>query len=182
LPVDFVAADSGALGLFGPAHSSSLLTAGALVEPETDGVAMSQAKSGDTVRIHYTGTLSGGEIFDSSEGRDPLEFKLGGGQVIPGLESEIEGMQVGEKKSIAVSPADGYGDHHPEGVQKVPRGDFPPDMELNIGLELTATSPEGKSMRVKVIEIGEAEVTLDANHPLAGNALVFDVELIEIAA
>lgn len=143
---------------------------------------MSQVKSGDTVRIHYTGTLADGVQFDSSAGREPLEFKIGGGQVIPGLEREMIGMASGEKKLIQIAADDAYGPHRPEGVQQVPRGDLPESIELAVGLELTASSPDGQSMRVMVTALDDEFVTMDANHPLAGKDLTFDVELLEITA
>ncbi|MEQ8659965.1 MAG: peptidylprolyl isomerase [Gammaproteobacteria bacterium] len=143
---------------------------------------MSQAKTGDTVRIHYTGTLTDGTEFDSSTGRDPLEFTLGEGHIIPGLEREIAGMAVGDTKTVTVPAGDAYGPHHAEAVHEVQREQIPETIDLAIGVELQATAQNGQVMRLRVVELGEEVVKLDANHPLAGQDLVFEVELVEIAA
>lgn len=141
---------------------------------------MSTAKSGDTVRIHYTGKLTGGEVFDSSEGRDPLEFQLGSGMVIAGMDAGIMGMAVGDKKTLNIPSDQAYGPRHEEGIQAVPKGDFPPEIPLEVGLQLQMQTPDGRAMPVTVAEISETEVTLDANHRLAGEDLIFDVELTDI--
>ncbi|MCK5624056.1 MAG: peptidylprolyl isomerase [Alphaproteobacteria bacterium] len=142
---------------------------------------MSEAKSGDTVRIHYTGTLTDGTCFDSSEGRDPLEFTLGGGQVIPGLEREIFGMKVGEKKTVTAVADEAYGQPNPAAMQEVPRATIPPEIELAVGGQLQAMTEDGREVSVTIVALTEDTVTMDANHPLAGKDLVFDVELVEIA-
>lgn len=143
---------------------------------------MTQAKSGDTVRIHYTGTLTNGTQFDSSAGRDPLEFELGAGQIIPGLEAEIDGMTVGEKKTVTVPADQAYGARVEEAVHEVERTQIPDDISLEVGAELQASGQDGRTMRLRVVGLTEEHVTLDANHPLAGEDLVFEVELLEIAA
>ena len=142
---------------------------------------MAQAKSGDTVRIHYTGTLSDGSVFDSSEGRDPLEFTVGSGQVIPGFDKAVDGMQVGEQKTVEIACADAYGEAHPDARQDVPRDQFPPNIDLQEGLQLQMTMPSGQAVPVTVAALSEDTVTLDANHPLAGKDLTFKLELVEIA-
>ena len=142
---------------------------------------MTQVKSGDTVRIHYTGTLTDGSTFDSSEGRDPLEFTVGSGQIIPGLDTALPGMAVGEKKTVNVSGDEAYGPLNPDMRQAVPREGIPPEIPLEIGTMLQMQTPEGQVVPVTVVELGEEEVTLDANHPLAGKDLIFDIELVEIA-
>ena len=142
---------------------------------------MSEAKQGDTVRIHYTGTLNDGTTFDSSEGRDPLEFTVGTGQIIPGLEKAIPGMHVGEKKTVEVPCAEAYGEREPGAMQTVPRDQIPEEIEVKPGLQLQVQTPQGQVMPVTVAEVNESEVTLDANHPLAGRDLTFDIELVEIA-
>lgn len=142
---------------------------------------MSEAKQGDTVRIHYTGTLNDGTTFDSSEGRDPLEFTVGTGQIIPGLEKAIPGMNVGEKKKVEVPCAEAYGEREPGAMQTVPRDQIPEEIEVKPGLQLQVQTPQGQVMPVTVAEVSESEVTLDANHPLAGRDLTFDIELVEIA-
>ena len=141
---------------------------------------MTQANSGDTVRIHYTGTLTDGSTFDSSTGRDPLEFQLGSGQIIPGLDNAIQGMNVGETDKVTIPAAEAYGPHNPEAVQTVPRTDIPAEIDLSPGLTLNAQRPDGQAMPVKVVEVTETQVTLDANHPLAGQDLTFDFELVAV--
>ncbi len=141
---------------------------------------MSEAKSGDTVRLHYTGTLTDGSKFDSSEGRDPLEFTLGGGQIIPGLEREIFGMKLGDKKTVTAVADEAYGQPNPAALQDVPRDTIPPEIELAIGGQLQVSSQEGQQMTVTITAITDEVVTMDANHPLAGQDLIFDVELVEI--
>ncbi len=141
---------------------------------------MTQAKSGDTVSIHYTGKLTDGTQFDSSEGRDPLEFQLGAGQVIKGLEQEIEGMDVGAKSTVTIAADEAYGQHDPNQVQRVERSVIPEDIDLQVGMQLGANTQSGEQITLTVTDIGDAEVTLDANHPLAGQDLVFDVELVEV--
>ena len=142
---------------------------------------MTQAKSGDTVRIHYTGTLGDGTQFDSSAGRDPLEFALGGGQVIPGFDSAVDGMTVGESKSVTIPPEQAYGERHEQLVQQVPKSALPEDMKPEVGMQLQSQSPDGQVMNLVVTEVEEATITVDANHPLAGQALTFAIELVEIA-
>ena len=141
---------------------------------------MSQAKSGDTVKIHYTGTLDDGTQFDTSAGRDPLEFELGGGQVIPGFDTAVEGMAVGESKNVRIEPDQAYGERHDQLVQQVPRSALPDDLEPEVGMGLQSQSPDGQVMMLMVTEVGEDEITVDANHPLAGQALNFDIELVEV--
>mgnify|MGYP000064759102 FL=1 len=142
---------------------------------------MAEVKSGDTVQIHYTGTLQDGTTFDSSEGRDPLEFVVGSGQIIPGLDSAMPGMEVGDKKVVKIGSAEAYGDVNPEMRQAVPREGIPADIPLEIGTQLQMQTPEGQALPVTVVEVDETTVTLDANHPLAGKDLQFDIELVKIA-
>lgn len=141
---------------------------------------MSQAKPGDTVRMHYSGSLADGTQFDSSRGRDPLEFQLGSGQIIPGLDQAMTGMEVGDTKQVAVAPEDGYGDRDPARVQAVPREQIPDHIPTAPGTQLQMETPDGQTVPVVVAQENEGEVTLDANHPLAGQHLTFDVELVEI--
>ncbi|MCW9042406.1 MAG: peptidylprolyl isomerase [Pseudopelagicola sp.] len=141
---------------------------------------MTAAKSGDTVRIHYTGTLSDGSVFDSSEGRDPLEFTLGSGQVIPGFDTGVTGMTVGETKTIEIASDDAYGPVQEEARQDVPRAQIPAEIPLEVGIQLQMQSPTGQVVPVTVVEITEEAVTLDANHPLAGKDLTFALELVSI--
>lgn len=141
---------------------------------------MTDARSGDTVRIHYTGTLSDGSTFDSSQGREPLQFTVGSGEIIPGLDRAIEGMSVGETKTVTVPAADAYGDHNPDGVQSVPRAEVPDHIPLDPGTQLQVQTGDGRTLPVTVTEVTADAITLDANHPLAGKDLTFEVELVEI--
>lgn len=141
---------------------------------------MTQVKAGDTVRIHYTGTLSDGTVFDSSEGRDPLEFTVGAGQIIAGLDSAMHGMAVGEAKTVEVPAAEAYGAHDPARMQDFPRARVPDEIPLEVGAALALRGPDGKSLQVRVAEVTDDVVVLDANHPLAGKDLSFAVELVEI--
>lgn len=141
---------------------------------------MAQAKAGDTVRIHYTGTLDDGSQFDSSVGRGPLEFTLGSGQVIPGFDSGVTGMEVGEKKTIHIPCAEAYGEFNPAAQQDVPRDQIPADIPLEVGTQLQMQALNGQVMPVKVAAVTDETVTLDANHPLAGQDLTFALELVEI--
>ncbi|MCZ7675450.1 MAG: peptidylprolyl isomerase [Roseovarius sp.] len=141
---------------------------------------MTQAKTGDTVRIHYTGTLSDGSTFDSSEGREPLEFTVGSGQIIPGLDAALPGMEVGERKTVEVPADEAYGQPDPDARQSVPRADVPADIPLDIGTRLQVQTPQGQAMPVTVAEVTESEVILDANHPLAGRDLTFAIELVSV--
>lgn len=142
---------------------------------------MTQVKSGDTVRIHYTGTLPDGHTFDSSAGRDPLEFEVGSGQIIPGLDTALPGMEVGESKTVNVPCAEAYGPTNPDMRQEVPRAGIPADIPLEPGTQLQMQTPQGQVLPVTVVEVADETVTLDANHPLAGQDLVFEIELVEIA-
>lgn len=143
---------------------------------------MSQAKSGDIVKIHYKGTLDDGSKFDSSEDRDPLEFELGSGQVIPGFDTAVEGMTVGESKNVRLEPEEAYGPRHDQLVQEVERSVLPEDLTPEEGMALQTESPEGQVMQLMVTAITETTITLDANHPLAGQALSFEIEVVDIAS
>ncbi|WP_299024650.1 peptidylprolyl isomerase [uncultured Sulfitobacter sp.] len=143
---------------------------------------MAEVKAGDTVHLHYTGTLLDGTTFDSSEGRDPLQFEVGSGQIIPGLDVAIPGMKVGDKKIVKIGADDAYGQLNPEMRQAVPREGIPADIPLEVGTQLQMQTPDGQAMPVTVVEVDEATVTLDANHPLAGKDLQFDIELMKIDA
>jgi peptidylprolyl isomerase len=142
---------------------------------------MSQAKSGDTVKIHYTGTLGDGTEFDSSAGRDPLEFALGSGQVIPGFDNAVDGMTVGDSKTVTIPAGEAYGERHDQLVQEVPKDALPGEMEPEVGMQLQSQSPDGQIMNLVIVEVEEETITVDGNHPLAGQALTFAIELVEIA-
>jgi peptidylprolyl isomerase len=141
---------------------------------------MSQAKSGDTVKIHYTGTLEDGTTFDSSQGRDPLEFEIGSGQVIPGFDKAVEGMAVGESKEVTIPADEAYGPRHEQMVQDVPMSALPPDLEPEVGMALSAQGQDGSELRLTVTEVKEDSITVDGNHPLAGQPLTFAIELVNI--
>jgi len=142
---------------------------------------MSQAKSGDSVKIHYTGTLEDGTEFDSSSGREPLEFSLGSGQVIPGFDNAVDGMAVGDSKTVTIPAGEAYGERHEQLIQQVPKTSLPDDMKPEVGMQLQSQSPDGQVMNLLVTEVEDETITVDANHPLAGQALTFAIELVEIA-
>lgn len=140
---------------------------------------MTQAERGDTVRVHYTGTLAGGEQFDSSAGRDPLEFTLGDGMVIPGFESAVTGMAVGESKTFDIPSDQAYGPRRDEMVMQVERNQFPDHIDPEVGQQLQMQQGN-QAFVVTVAEVNDDAVTLDGNHPLAGQDLTFTIELVEI--
>ena len=141
---------------------------------------MTKAKNGDTVKVHYTGKLTDGQVFDSSVNAEPLEFTLGQQQVIPGFEEAVVDMQPGEKKTIEIVADEAYGQPSDDLKQQVQRGMLPDDIELKVGLQLTAQNQSGQPFTVTVAEFDDDNVTLDGNHPLAGKDLTFDLELVEI--
>jgi FKBP-type peptidyl-prolyl cis-trans isomerase 2 len=140
---------------------------------------MPQAKQGDTVRVHYTGTLEDGQEFDSSRGLDPLTFTIGAGAVIPGFDDAVTGMAVGDEKRVTIPAADAYGPRRDELTVRIPRTELPPDLELEEGTQLRMEQDD-QSLVVTVRELDDETVTLDANHPLAGESLTFDLRLVEI--
>ncbi|MFQ5757447.1 MAG: peptidylprolyl isomerase [Acidiferrobacterales bacterium] len=141
---------------------------------------MSQAKAGDTVRVHYTGKLDDGIEFDSSAGREPLEFALGSGQVIPGLDKAVEGMKVGESKSERIPAEEAYGPRQEQLIQEIPKSALPDDLDPSVGMSLEAKQPDGEVIKLVVSAVAEESITVDGNHPLADQALNFDIELVEI--
>lgn len=141
---------------------------------------MQQAKKGDKVKVHYHGKLTDGNTFDSSEGREPLEFEIGGGMVIAGFDDGVTGMKIGEKKTINIPADQAYGPKQEEMIMEFPKDRFPADMVPEVGLQLNMSNGSGQNFPVVIIEVKENEVLLDANHPLAGEELVFDLELVAI--
>jgi peptidylprolyl isomerase len=139
-----------------------------------------QAKKGDVVRVHYTGKLLDGTLFDSSVGREPLEFTVGAGQMISGFDAGVEGMTVGDKKTIQIAPEHAYGPRDEEAIIEFPAENVPEDMQLEAGMQLTLRNQHGQPIPVVVMEVRGDVVVMDANHMLAGKDLVFDVELVEI--
>ncbi|MFZ4058922.1 MAG: FKBP-type peptidyl-prolyl cis-trans isomerase [Ferruginibacter sp.] len=141
---------------------------------------MAQVKEGDVVRVHYTGKLTNGEQFDSSVGREPLEFTVGAGMMIKGFDAAMPGMTVGEKKTINIAPEDAYGAKSDEAIIEFPAENVPADMKLEPGMQLTLSNQMGQPVPVIVVEVKPDVIILDANHFLAGQELVFDIELVEI--
>ena len=141
---------------------------------------MAQAQNGDTVTVHYTGKLEDGTVFDSSANRDPLQFTLGEGLLIPGFEQAVLGMSPGEEKTAQVSADQAYGLHREEMVVEVDRQEFPPHFQPEVGQQLQMPQSDGRTIRLTVAAVSEQKVTLDANHPLAGRDLTFDIQLLEI--
>jgi peptidylprolyl isomerase len=141
---------------------------------------MTQAKQGDTVAVHYTGKLDDGTVFDSSEGREPLQFSIGGGNLIPGFEQAVVGMAPGESKTATIAADEAYGPYYEEKVLVVDRQQMPDNIPMNVGLRLQIQQPSGPAIPVVVTDINDAQVTLDANHPLAGEDLIFEIQLVSI--
>jgi peptidylprolyl isomerase len=142
---------------------------------------MAQAKYGDTVKVHYTGKLEDGTVFDTSTEREPLQFTLGEGQIISGFEQAVVGMNPGESKTTKVLADEAFGPHIKEMVLVVERNQFPEHLEPKLGQRLQIRQADGQTIRITVTNISESNVTLDGNHPLAGKDLIFDIRLIDIA-
>ncbi|NWF62505.1 MAG: peptidylprolyl isomerase [Fischerella sp.] len=141
---------------------------------------MTQAKLGDTVKVHYTGKLDDGTVFDSSAERDPLQFSIGEGVVIPGFEEAVVGMAPGESKTATISADQAYGPYRPELVMVVEKQRIPTDVPVKVGQLLQISQNSGQVIPVVVTNVSDSQVTLDANHPLAGQELIFDIQLVEI--
>lgn len=141
---------------------------------------MAQAKSGDTVAVHYTGTLQDGTVFDSSLEREPLEFTLGAQQVVPGFENGVIGMDIDETKTIDIPCEQAYGPHNPAQIIEINRDQVPPEMKIEVGMQLQMAADDGQQLIVTVMELTDEKVKLDANHMLAGKDLTFEIKLVEI--
>lgn len=141
---------------------------------------MQLVKKGDTVHVHYTGKLTSGEPFDSSDGKEPLKFEVGAGMMIKGFDDAVAGMTIGEKKTVHIAAADGYGERNEEMLIEFPRSNFPEDMKPEVGMQLSMNNNAGQQFPVTITEVGNEVVKLDANHFLAGKELVFDIEIMEI--
>jgi peptidylprolyl isomerase len=141
---------------------------------------MQQVQNGDKIKVHYHGKLRSGETFDTSDGREPLEFTVGSGQVIKGFDEGVKGMQVGDKKTVEIPVLDAYGEKQQEMMIEFPKDQFPADMNPEVGMQLMMSNGSGQQFPVTVAEVKEESVVLDANHPLAGQELIFDLELVSI--
>ena len=141
---------------------------------------MQQVKKGDTIKVHYHGKLVDGTTFDSSEGREPLEFEVGSGMVIPGFDEGVTGMAVGDKKTVSIPADEAYGPKQEDMIMEFPRERFPAEMVPEVGMQLNMNNGQGQSFPVVIVEVQESVVILDANHPLAGQELIFDLELVGI--
>jgi peptidylprolyl isomerase len=142
---------------------------------------LSKAKNGDTVKVHYTGKLNDGSVFDSSENREPLEFQLGSGQLIPGFEKAVTGMTVGDSTTVTIPAKEAYGEVNEELILNVEKDRLPADIQPEIGMQLQVQQPNGEPVPVVISDVTDDLVILDANHPLAGKELIFDIEVVDIA-
>ncbi|MEM6359145.1 MAG: peptidylprolyl isomerase [Bacteroidota bacterium] len=142
---------------------------------------MSEVKKGDKVKVHYTGKLNNGEVFDSSVGKSPLEFEVGAGMMIAGFDAAVNGMKVGDKKVAEISASEAYGDVNQEMIVDINRSQLPLDLVPEIGQQLAMQQPNGQSVPVTVTQVREDGITIDANHSLAGKDLIFEIELVEIS-
>ena len=141
---------------------------------------MSQVKENNTIKVNYTGKLSNGQIFDTSEGKEPIEFVLGQGRLIPGFEKGLIDMKLNEKKTIEIAKDQAYGDVNDNLIKEVNKTELPQDMEPKVGMGLVSKSPDGKEINLVVVEVKDESIVIDGNHPLAGHDLIFDVEVVEI--
>ena len=141
---------------------------------------MEKAKVGDTVRVEYTGKFEDGQIFDSNKGKELLEFTLGKGKIIPGFEKAVVGMEVDEEKTVKIPPKDGYGEYIEGLVAEVEKERFPENLSLEVGRQLVIPQENGSQLIVTITKVTDSKVTIDANHPLAGKTLIFDIKLKEI--
>jgi peptidylprolyl isomerase len=140
------------------------------------------AKHGDTVTVHYTGKLPDGSVFDTSKGREPIQFVVGQRKVIPGFEIAVTGMSPGETKTVNVAPEEGYGPHQSQLVVTFPRDEVPAEYSVKVGQTLQVQTTSGETLPATVVELSDTVITLDANHPLAGQELTFDIQLVELVA
>jgi peptidylprolyl isomerase len=141
---------------------------------------LSIAKDGDTVKVHYTGTLENGEVFDTSAEKEPLEFTLGEGQLIPGFEKAVKGLNVGDSTKVDIPSEEAYGEEREDLIINVPKDQLPEGVAPEVGMQLQVNQPNGQPVPVRITEIGETDLTLDANHPLAGKDLTFDIKLVDV--
>jgi len=142
---------------------------------------MKIVQDNNQVTVHYKGTLKSGEVFDTSREREPLEFTVGAGQMIPGFENAVKGMQMNEVKTVTIAPADAYGETNPEMVQKVPKSQLPEGLNPFVGQQLSSKMEDGQEIIVRVADVQDDHIKIDANHPLAGEELTFEIEVVSIA-
>jgi peptidylprolyl isomerase len=154
-----------------------------LCEPEAKPkeIILEKVENGLYVSVEYTGKLGNGEVFDSSTGRQPLEVHMGAGEMIAGFESQLLGMAMNEKKVFTISPDDAYGQKNPELMRSIPRSQVPPQMEVEVGMVIALSTPQGERMPARIVELDDKEMTLDLNHPLAGESLTFEIEVVGIS-
>ena len=143
---------------------------------------MNQVKENNTVKVNYTGKLSNGQVFDTSEGREPIEFTLGQGQLIPGFEKGVIDMKLNEKKTITIAKEEAYGEVNNDLIQEVKKTELPQDISPEVGMGLVSKSPDGREMNLMVVEVKDDSIVVDGNHPLAGKELIFDLEVVDIKA
>ncbi|MFO7904972.1 MAG: FKBP-type peptidyl-prolyl cis-trans isomerase [Planctomycetota bacterium] len=141
---------------------------------------MTKAEDSKKVRVHYTGSLDDGTVFDSSQERDPLEFTIGSNEIIPAVENAVKGMEEGEEKQVKVPPTEAYGERNEQAIMEVSKSQLPSDVDVKVGTVLQGSTQDGDTMRLQVTEVNEDSVTVDANHPLAGQNLNFDLKLVEV--
>ena len=141
---------------------------------------MTEVKENDTVKVHYTGKLADGQVFDSSREREPIEFTLGQGQIIPGFEKGLLNMKVNEKKTIEIPSDEAYGEPRQDLIQEVDKNQLPPEIKPEPGMGLVSKSPDGREMNLVVKEVKDKSIVVDGNHPLAGKDLTFELEVVEI--
>ena len=141
---------------------------------------MIQVRENNTVKVHYVGKLSDGQVFDTSEGKEPLEFTLGQGKLIPGFEKGLIDMKLNEKKTITISKEDAYGESREDLIQEVDKSQLPEDITPEVGMGLVSKSSDGNEMNLLIVEVKEATIVIDGNHPLAGKELIFDLEVVDI--
>lgn len=141
---------------------------------------MSPVKSGDRVKVHFTGKMENGEVFATSQEHEPLEFQVGDGTVLPGVDKAVQGMNQGEYKTVTIPPAEGFGEQTESLIMIVDRAKFPKEFEPREGMELNIPQPDGTVVFLRILQIMENQIKLDANHPLAGKTLTFELELLEV--
>jgi len=139
-------------------------------------------KKGDKVKVHYTGKLEEGTVFDSSEGKEPLEFEVGSGMIIKGFDDAVMGMEKGDEKEITLKPEEAYGDINPQLMKKVPKEQLPKEPEPKVGMMLALGTPDGQQIPARIAEVSDNEVTIDINHPLAGKTLIFKIKVVDFSS